>query len=392
MEIELFEDSKASHFLPLTYTRPVGDLRMGLFTNAERWSLRLGGKVGHRTRDYLQSLFPPVDQPMYKINARLIANDYSVARIKSLKAGEQWWEADDLLAEAASEAHSEHHQATTTDCVLLNSITDLFVSNHRVIKEDAEFQMRSRISAPLHESVTVIGDRSLVFLEEGAKVWASTLNTMEGPVYVAKDAEILEGSLVRGPIAIGEHAQVKMGAKLYTGTTIGPYCKVGGEVSNSVFQGYSNKGHDGFLGNSLIGEWCNLGADTNSSNLRNNYAPVKLWSYVSNKMEKTSITFCGLIMGDHAKCGINTMFNTATVAGVSANIFGSGFPPKHIPSFVWGGSEGWEEYDLQKALDTARRMYARRGMILSKVEEEMLTTVFQLTANYRAFATQSQSD
>jgi UDP-N-acetylglucosamine diphosphorylase/glucosamine-1-phosphate N-acetyltransferase len=392
MVIELFEDEKADLFLPLTYTRPVGALRMGLFTNAERWAMRMGATVGHDTRSYLRDLFPAAQKPDYKINARLIANDHSVQRILALGIGEQWIEDNVLLAQSNTPAKGSTPGKEVDAFVMLQHLSDLFTANHRVIIEDVEHYTSQRTSVPLHESVTVIGPPSQVFLEEGAKVWAAVLNTTDGPVYIGKDAEIMEGCLVRGPIAIGEHAQIKMGAKLYTGTSIGPYCKVGGEVSNCVFQGYSNKGHDGFLGNSLIGEWCNLGADSNSSNLRNNYAPVKLWSYASEYMEKTNLIFCGLIMGDHSKCGINTMFNTATVVGVSANIFGGGFPPKHIPSFVWGGTDGWQEYDLDKALDTARRMYARRGTALSDKELKMLTEVFRMTARHRAFATQSQSD
>jgi UDP-N-acetylglucosamine diphosphorylase/glucosamine-1-phosphate N-acetyltransferase len=222
-----------------------------------------------------------------------------------------------------------------------------------------------------------------IFAEEGAKVEYSILNAAEGPIYIGKGAEIMEGCKVRGPFALCENAVLKLDAKIYGATTVGPECRVGGEVSNVVFLGYSNKGHDGFLGNSVIGEWCNIGADTNSSNLKNTYEPVKLWSYATGRFEKTGLTFCGLMMGDHAKCGINTMFNTGTVAGVGANIFGTGFPRNFIPSFAWGGAQGFETFQPAKFFITAEAMMTRRKIKLTSTDKDILNEVFRLTAGYR---------
>ncbi|MGB1307109.1 MAG: glucose-1-phosphate thymidylyltransferase, partial [Flavobacteriales bacterium] len=216
-----------------------------------------------------------------------------------------------------------------------------------------------------------------------AKVEHAILNASTGPIYVGKDAEIMEGSIVRGPLAMCENSVLKMGAKIYGATTLGPYCKVGGEVNNSVLLGYSNKGHDGFLGNSVLGEWCNLGADTNNSNLKNNYAEVKLWSYQSERFVNTGLQFCGLIMGDHSKCGINTMFNTGTVVGVSANVFGAGFPRNFVSSFSWGGSAGYMTYRLNKVFEVAEKVMQRRAIEFNQVEKDILTEVFELTKSYR---------
>ena len=246
---------------------------------------------------------------------------------------------------------------------------------------DFELLTAGRESSPVDPTNTVIGDR--IFLEEGARATASILNTTTGPIYLAKDAEIMEGCVVRGGLALGEHSALKLGAKIYGATTLGPHCKVGGEVNNAVLIGYSNKGHDGFLGNSALGEWCNLGADTNNSNLKNNYDSVKAWSYVSKRFAPTGQQFCGLVMGDHSKSGINTMFNTGTVVGVSANIYGAGFPRNFIPSFTWGGPQGTMNYRLDKALDTADRMMKRRGLEVNEVERAILEHIHDLTAEYR---------
>jgi UDP-N-acetylglucosamine diphosphorylase/glucosamine-1-phosphate N-acetyltransferase len=222
-----------------------------------------------------------------------------------------------------------------------------------------------------------------IFLEPGAKIECATLNASTGPIYIGKDAEIMEGALIRGPFALCEHATLKMGTKIYGPTTIGPHSKVGGEVNNSVIFGYSNKAHDGFLGNSVIGEWCNLGADTNNSNLKNNYIEVKLWDYASGRFIPTGLQFCGLIMGDHSKSGINTMFNTGTVVGVSANIFGSGFPRNYIPSFSWGGAQGYITYHIDKALEVASQVMKRRDIKLDEIEQDILKHIFEITASKR---------
>lgn len=260
---------------------------------------------------------------------------------------------------------------------MLNNVWELFQKNAEAIKSDFALLTKNRTSQPLSNTVTVIGDKNLVFLEEGAKAQACILNTSGGPIYLGKDAEIMEGSVVRGPLALCEHSALKLSTKIYGATTIGPHCKVGGEVNNSVIFGYTNKAHDGFLGNSVIGEWCNLGADTNNSNLKNNYSNVKIFNYNKNKQIDTGLQFCGLIMGDHSKSGINTMFNTGTVVGVGSNIYGGGFPNTVIPNFSWGGSGGFENYRLEKLFETAERVYERRGLKFGEVEKQILTSVYE---------------
>jgi UDP-N-acetylglucosamine diphosphorylase/glucosamine-1-phosphate N-acetyltransferase len=272
--------------------------------------------------------------------------------------------------------------AFEADYQIINRVHDIFSVNHSAIETDFNLLTANRTSAEISKSNTILGQHP-IFIEEGAQVEAAVLNAKEGCIYIGKDAEIMEGALIRGPFALCEHATVKMGAKIYTGTTIGPHCKVGGEVSNSVMFAYSNKGHDGFLGNSVIGEWCNLGADSNNSNLKNNYEMVKLWNYSSQRFEKTGLQFCGLIMGDHSKCGINTMFNTGTVVGVSANIFGSGFPRQFVPSFSWGGSQGFETYSLDKACQTADLVMQRRHLNLSAADKQILNYIFNQDKTHR---------
>jgi UDP-N-acetylglucosamine diphosphorylase/glucosamine-1-phosphate N-acetyltransferase len=265
----------------------------------------------------------------------------------------------------------------------IKSVTDIFRKNSEAIIHDFNLLTFNRNSECLSDSVTVIGDKDLVFLEKGAIAEACIINTKGGPVYLGKDSEVMEGSVVRGPFALCEHSSLKLCAKVYGPTTIGPYCKIGGEVNNAVIFGYSNKAHDGFLGNSVIGEWCNLGADTNNSNLKNNYSNVKLFNYAENKQVDSGLQFCGLIMGDYSKSGINTMFNTGTVVGVAANIFGGGFPATHIPSFSWGGAEGFETYKTEKLFETSEKVFERRGLVFGEKEKKMLTIVFDRTQTQR---------
>jgi UDP-N-acetylglucosamine diphosphorylase/glucosamine-1-phosphate N-acetyltransferase len=377
MALVLFEDAHWSEFLPLVFTKPVGELRIGILTIREKWEKHLQTEAHHETRSYLEELYPPnKDSEVLRVNARVLPDAQLVSAVAALKSGECIMQGELVLAHRGGCDVVVNYENTV---MVLEKITDLFSKNHEAIERDFALITEGRTSAPLGEANHIIGSASLIFLEPGAKVNGSFLNTTDGPIYLAADAEILEGSMVRGPLALGEHAQIKMGTKVYTGCTIGPHCKVGGEISNSVFQGYSNKGHDGFLGNSLLGEWCNLGADTNTSNLKNNYSKVRIWNYATRSMSDTGLTFCGLIMGDHSKCGINTMFNTGTVVGVSANIFGGGFPTKHIPSFGWGGSDGFTTYDPDKALETAELVMARRNISLSPAMRKMLTYVFELT-------------
>ncbi len=388
MHIILFEDDKHQEFLPLAYTRPLGDLRIGILKISEKWSKYLNASVSHQTREYLQELFPKKDEEnVLHINARLLPDEALIKAVSSLKENETLVKRDCVLAKRGS---GETVFDYTNEVLLLERVTDLFSKNGESLQRDFALLTKGKKSSSLHESNTVIGDNSLVFIEEGAQVYASTLNTLSGPIYIDRDAEVMEGSHVRGPFYLGEHSQLKMGTKVYGPTTVGPHCKVGGEVSNSIIQGFSNKGHDGFIGNTIMGEWCNLGADTNTSNLKNNYSNVRIWNYGQRQYADTGLTFCGLIMGDHSKCSINTMFNTGTVVGVASNIFGGDFPPKHVPSFSWGGSGGSTEYDLEKAMQTAERVLARRSLPLTEADKKMLTHVFRMTQPERASATQSQ--
>ena len=359
MKIVLFDNGLHLRFAPLTFTRPVGNLRIGIFTMDERWKQLLpDSEIGFVTEAYLQYKFPRIENPSYIVHAAVIPTVELIDFMKKLKTGDQVIHNGKWLLQCGETV--ENTLIFEGELMYIEQRWDLFLLNHSVLKSDFELITKNRISKPLSETNRVIGNPNLVFLEEGASVECAILNTTDGPIYVGKNAEIMEGSMVRGPLALCESAGIKMGAKVYGATTLGPHCKVGGEISNVIFQAYSNKGHDGFLGNSVIGEWCNLGADTNSSNLKNNYSNVSAYSYETRSIEKTGIQFMGLIMGDHSKSGINTMFNTATVVGVSANIYGAGFPEKIINSFTWGGPEGTVRFKIEKAIEVAKAMMSRR--------------------------------
>jgi UDP-N-acetylglucosamine diphosphorylase/glucosamine-1-phosphate N-acetyltransferase len=370
MQINLDDNGLHLRFAPLTLTRPVGNLRMGILTNDERWKMFLpDAKIGFTTEKYLSKKFSCVENGIH-VNAAVIPNEEIVAAVMHLEVNTALYLNELLLAENGFASSKIQFKGEVP--VILENRWDLFQKNDLVLKADFELITSGRKSQKLSKSNTVIGSSELIFLEEGAKVEASILNTSSGPIYIGKDAEIMEGSIVRGPLGMCEHSALKLGTKIYGATTLGPHCKVGGEVNNSVFQAYSNKGHEGFVGNSLIGEWCNLGADTNTSNLKNNYGNVSTYSYETGKEEKTNVQFMGLTMGDHSKCGINTMFNTATVVGVSCNIYGADFPPKFIPSFSWGGSAGFVPFKFEKAVEYANNMMERRGLKLSEEEVEIL--------------------
>lgn len=370
MKLLLDDNGLHLRFAPLTLTKPVAALRWGILTNTERWKFWLPeAEIFFGTETYLQKKFPSSGTIDRVVNAAIIPTEEIAGAVvamednQELVVGDTWiartGKADQRLLFRGQEPLSLHRR------------WDLYKQNDEALVADFFMLTSGRISQPLSGTNTVIGDDSLIFLEEGATVEASILNTTAGPIYVGKDAEIMEGCLVRGPFSLGEHAALKMGAKIYGATTIGPYCKVGGEVSNCVFSGYSNKGHDGFLGNSLVGDWCNFGADSNTSNLKNNYSHVRTYSYETGTETDTGEQFMGLTMGDHSKCGINTMFNTATVVGVSCNIYGGGFPDKFIPSFSWGGSEGMELFDPEKAEQAANAMMGRRGLQLTEGDKQI---------------------
>jgi UDP-N-acetylglucosamine diphosphorylase/glucosamine-1-phosphate N-acetyltransferase len=390
MQIILFEDKHWSQFLPLVYTRPVGDLRIGIQKISDKYAGIFQCPVSHETRAELRLLFPPSeDKIALRINARLLPDPPVIAAIRNLLPGQslKW---NDVTLAVNGLSFEENIVQYSEEPQLLKQVTDLFSLNGKAMQFDFDFLVHGKKGEALHESNVLIGPADRLFIAPGAKVLASSINTLEGPVYIDRDAEVMEGSHIRGPFYLGEHSTLKMASKIYGPTTIGPHCKVGGEVSNSVILGYSNKAHDGFIGNSVLGEWCNLGADTNTSNLKNNYSRVRTWNYTHQRFEDTGLTFCGLLMADHSKCGINTMFNTGTVVGVSANIFGGSFPPKHIPSFTWGGSGGFEEYSLSKSLETASRVFDRRGIKMTPEMTQLLTEIFHHTAPQRNNAPQSQ--
>jgi UDP-N-acetylglucosamine diphosphorylase/glucosamine-1-phosphate N-acetyltransferase len=391
MNYILFDDYSRFNLLPFTYTKPVCELRTGILTIREKWEYDLQAPMSFRTQPYLSTKFPlKTGSDNMFINGKVSPTAELLSLIKALNMNEGIRKGNDLLAWRTDHAGGFDAEAVLTQAreveaeyISMKDAWNFFSKNDAAIKQDFERLTKGRTSQPLSKTNTVIGDAALVFLEEGAMVEASIIHTKSGPVYIGRGAEVMEGCMIRGPFSLGEQASLKLGTKIYGPTTVGPHSKVGGEVNNSVVMGYSNKGHDGFLGNSVIGEWCNLGADTNNSNLKNNYGNVKLYNYKKDQMIDTGLQFCGLMMGDHSKCGINTMFNTGTVVGVGANIFGGGFPPTHIPSFSWGGAEGMEEYKLDKMLETANRVYARRNATVSEEEAEILKTVFNDTAKYR---------
>jgi len=375
----LFDDNNLhKRFAPLTLTRPVAELRFGINTIAKSWLHYFDKKnVAYQTESYLSEKFKNTADAKCLVIAGNVKPSFELAElVKELKEGEKLFINKTWVASNGKNAKTEIHKTLASFLVIENS-WDLYEKNHLAIQLDYDAITKNRTSAVLSNSNQIAGIKN-IFVEEGAKVEFSILNATEGPIYIGKDAEIMEGSMIRGPFVLGEHATIKMGAKIYGATTVGPYCKVGGEVSNSIFQAYSNKGHDGFVGNSVIGEWCNLGADTNSSNLMNTYGKVKMHSYQTGKIEQTDITFCGVLMGDHSKTGINTMLNTATVVGVHANIFGAGFPAKYIPSFTWGATESNEKFKLEKAFEVATNMMARRNVELTVADKKIFEHLFGL--------------
>jgi UDP-N-acetylglucosamine diphosphorylase/glucosamine-1-phosphate N-acetyltransferase len=375
MNIQLNDNGLHLKFAPLTLTRPVGNLRIGLFTNDERWSYFLSGaEVTYKTEDYLSDKFPSSKNDVIEVNASVIPNEDLIAAIYHLSDNEVLMLNDTWLAKIGKGEGKVAFKGQIP--VIINERWHLFQKNDEVLRNDFKIITSGRVSKDLSSSNLVIGDESLIFLEEGAIVEGAILNTNTGPIYVGENAEIMEGSIVRGPLGMNTNSALKLGTKVYGAVTLGPHCKVGGEVNNVVFQSYSNKGHDGFLGNALIGEWCNLGADTNTSNLKNNYGMVSTYSYETEREEITDTQFMGVCMGDHSKCGINTMFNTATVIGVSSNIFGSGFPKKFVDSFVWGGIDNSVSFKFDKAIEYSNNMMVRRGLEISPEEYSILKHIF----------------
>ena len=394
MNYILFDESNVrTTLLPLTFMRPVGDIRIGILTIREKWEKRLNAKTSSLTDNYLSRKYPTIKEDTnVLINGSVCPTDEIIEILQKLEPGQTIISGETIIALHMSAEELDRpgdppaegiQELEVKERPLQVSHTwEIFSKNDIALREDFDFLTKGRKSYPLNKTNVVLGDNQ-VFLEKGAKVNCAVLNTTNGPVYIGEGAEVMEGSMLRGPIAICDHAQVKMLAKLYGPTTIGPYSRVGGEVNNSMIFGYSNKAHDGFLGHSVIAEWCNLGADTNTSNLKNTYDCVRLWSYSKQTFVNTHLQFCGLIMGDHSKSGIATMFNTGTVVGVNSNIFGPGFQRNFIPSFTWGGTTGHSGYKLEKALEVAEAVFKRRGITFDETERALLTDIYRLTLKNR---------
>lgn len=394
MTVIFFDDQSRETLFPLTFTRPVADLRIGILKISEKWLNYFKSDSAYRTVSYLQTKFPyhSSDINLF-INGSLLPDEILVDKINALAVGEVLIKDKYCIA-----AKLEKQQADSFNFANLSSYKpisyneeflkisypeDIFKSNHVAIAADFKLLTHGRTSAQLSSTNTVIGDN--IFVEDNVEAECSTFNTKNGPIYLGKNAQVWEGTNIRGSLALCQDAQIKMGGKIYGATTIGPGSRVGGEINNAVIWGNSSKGHDGYLGNAVVGEWCNLGADTNNSNLKNNYAEVRIWDYNTEKFRKTGLQFCGLIMADHSKCGINTMFNTGTVVGVSANIFGAGFPRNFIPDFAWGGAHGFEVYSLNKMFETTIEVFKRRNKIFDQIEKDILTHIFNHTEMYRRF-------
>ena len=394
MNVILFDGKNRSNLLPFTFTRPVSEIRIGILTITEKWTNITGIQPSFHTQPYLRVKYPSqVAESNILINGGVCPTATLWREIQALKTGEGLYLQDTLVAcvlpkEGVADFNetqftpSHRVESAEQKAIVVNYTYDIFSKNGEAIEADFAVLTAGRKSQPISATNQTVNPER-IFIEPGATVEFSILNASTGPIYIGADAEVMEGCKVRGPFALCEHGGLKMDAKIYGPTTVGPHCKVGGEVNNVVFFAYSNKGHDGFMGNAVVGEWVNIGADTNNSNLKNTYEEVKLWNYTSERFEKTGLTFCGVMMADHAKCGINTMFNTGTVVGVAANIFGSGFPRNFVPSFAWGGAQGFDTFMLNKFYKTAEAMCARRKVDFTEADKDILKNVFEQTAKYR---------
>ena len=390
MNYILFDSDVRNSLLPFTFTRPVAEIRIGILTIREKWEFFLGFTTTTITEEYLEAKYPMVElNKNILINASFLPTKNLVNQVRKLSKNQAIFQGEQIVAFFTSDTQenvdfdSYEQLKFQENLIQIKHTSDIFSLNDKAIQADFDLLTQGRTSQPIPDGVHTIQKQN-IFIEQGATVSYSSLNASKGPIYIGKDSEIMEGCLVRGPFALGKNSILKMGTKAYGATTLGPHCKVGGEINNSVLFGYSSKGHEGFLGNSVLGEWCNIGADSNSSNLKNNYAEVKLWNYQEERFTKTGLQFCGLMMGDHSKCGINTMFNTGTVVGVSANIFGSGFPRNFIPSFSWGGAAGFTTYQMKKVIEVAKVVMKRRDLELSETDISILQHVFDKTSKFRA--------
>ncbi|MBX7125279.1 MAG: GlmU family protein [Cyclobacteriaceae bacterium] len=390
MQVILFDDPAIRvHLLPFTYTRPVGAIRCGTLTIAEKWEKWLGTSVGFDTVPYLQGKFLPVAKTdNLFINGAVCPDETLVSAVMRLTPGERLVAQETVIAaRTETPAWQASGPAITyqNNFTLIDRVWKIFQNNGLQLRSDFALITKGRKSAGIHDPHTRVYNESQIFVEEGAETLAAVLNANNGPIYLGPRSQVHEGALIRGPFSLGPDSHVNMGAKVRGDTTVGPSSKIGGEVSNAVLFGYSNKAHDGFLGNSVIGEWCNLGADTNTSNLKNSYDNIKIWSHAKGGFADSGLMFCGLFMGDHSKCGINVMFNTGTVMGVSANIFGPGYPRTFIPSFAWGGAHGYETYQLRKVFESSRKAMERRKVAFSAEDQQILTHIFEETAPSRVW-------
>lgn len=389
MNFILFDGNTRTNLLPLTYTKPVAEIRIGILTIREKWEKWLGYATSTLTEEYLEEKFPMVEmEENIMINASFLPNEKLVPLINSLKKNQAVFKDGEIIAFYTLIGQEKVDFDTfeiidfTDHVIQIKHNWDIFSYNGESLKSDFKLITEGRKSAFIPETVHCINKED-IFLEEGVEIEIGVLNAKKGPIYIGKHAVVMEGSIIRGPFAMGEHSVVKMGAKIYGPTTLGPKCKIGGEVNNAILSGYCSKGHEGYLGNSVIGEWCNLGADTNNSNLKNNYAEVKLWDYETGRFKRTGLQFCGLIMGDHSKCGINTMFNTGTVVGISSNIYGSNFPRNFIPSYSWGGAAGFKTYTIAKALETMKLVMNRKNEHFTDKDQRIYEHIFKITDKYR---------
>lgn len=392
MIINLFDDTAWQSLRPLSFTRPVADLRVGILTIAEKWQKHLNADYGFKTQAYLSAKYPSLEGAELNLNGSVCPNEILLEAVSRLKSGEALKKGALLIAykvdpgeqrnasELMSNLKVREYSGDLTRIVLPE---DIFRNNDKELRQDFALLTKGKTSAKLSATNTFLGDD--IFAEAGAQAECSTFNSLNGPIYIGRNSQVWEGCHIRGSFALCHDSQVKMGAKIYGQTTIGPYSRVGGEINNAVIWGYSSKGHEGYLGNSVMGQWCNIGADSNNSNLKNNYATVKLWDYEMETFRETGLQFCGLIMADHSKCAINTMFNTGTVAGVSANVFGAGFPRNFIPDFAWGGAGGFDVYKLEKMFETAEKVYERRNVAFDQTEKDILAAVFEATKKHRLF-------
>jgi UDP-N-acetylglucosamine diphosphorylase/glucosamine-1-phosphate N-acetyltransferase len=391
MNYILFDSEVRTSLLPFTFTRPVAEIRIGILTLKEKWEAYLKTEISYKTEDYLTVKYPLLlrsDNTF--IDPSFLPSDSLVSAVHSLEPETVLVLNNQVIAYRSSLYRSDDEISRMTrkeavpGLLRIQNTWDIFSKNDIALKADFEFLTKGRKSAPIPETNRVIHPEN-IFLEDGAKVEYSILNATEGPIYLGANSEVMEGNMIRGGFALCEHAVVKMGAKIYGATTVGPYGKVCGEINNSVIFGYSSKGHDGYLGNSVLGEWCNIGADSNNSNLKNNYAKVRLWNYATERFDQTGLQFCGLMMGDHSKTAINTMFNTGTVIGVNCNIYVPGFPRNFVPSFSWGGATGFSTYQTIKAFEAAEVMMARRGRVFDEKEASIMEAVFEITKKWRKY-------